>query len=165
MAMSEKFKALGVDQQRLLVGKVKKLYDAGITAEMISEGLNKKTSPITENQTTINSIPHDETKKVVSLAAISSKIQACTRCRLAATRTNTVPGTGVEKPLVLVIGEGPGYEEDQQALPFVGAAGELLDKMLASICLSRNHNCYIALNNQEDYQLHSILQDMLFHHS
>ena len=41
MAMSEKFKALGVDQQRLLIGKVKKLYDAGITAEMISEGLNK----------------------------------------------------------------------------------------------------------------------------
>lgn len=112
--------------------------------DFISEGLNKKTSPITENQTTINSIPHEETKKIVSLAAISSKIQACTRCRLAATRTNTVPGTGVEKPLVLVIGEGPGYEEDQQALPFVGAAGELLDKMLASICLSRNQNCYIA---------------------
>ena len=41
MAMSEKFKALGVDQQRLLVGKVKKLYDAGVTAEMISKGLNK----------------------------------------------------------------------------------------------------------------------------
>ena len=41
MAMSEKFKALGVDQQRLLVGKVKKLYDAGITAEMMSEGVNK----------------------------------------------------------------------------------------------------------------------------
>ena len=41
MAMSEKFKALGVDQQRLLVGKVKRLYDAGITAETISEGLNK----------------------------------------------------------------------------------------------------------------------------
>lgn len=41
MAMSEKFKALDVGQQRLLVGKVKKLYVAGITAEMISEGLNK----------------------------------------------------------------------------------------------------------------------------
>lgn len=48
MAMSEKFKALGVDQQRLLVGKVKKLYDAGITAEMISEGLNKDLDLIKE---------------------------------------------------------------------------------------------------------------------
>ena len=44
--------------------------------DFISEGLNKKTSPITENQTTINSIPYEETKKIVSLAAISSKIQA-----------------------------------------------------------------------------------------
>ena len=48
MAMSEKFKALGVDQQRLLIGKVKKLYDAGITAEMISEGLNKDLDLIKE---------------------------------------------------------------------------------------------------------------------
>lgn len=48
MAMSKKFKALCVDQQRLLVGKVKKLYDAGITAEMISEGLNKDLDLIQE---------------------------------------------------------------------------------------------------------------------
>jgi len=46
--------------------------------------------------------------------------------------------------MVLVVGEGPGAEEDNQGLPFVGASGKLLDKMLASIGLSRETNCYIA---------------------
>lgn len=80
----------------------------------------------------------------LTIADINSKIMRCTRCQLARTRTNVVPGTGVEQPLVMVIGEGPGYDEDMQGLPFVGKAGMLLDKMLAAIQLSRNENCYIA---------------------
>ena len=54
------------------------------------------------------------------------------------------PGEGVEHPDVLVIGEGPGYDEDMSGRPFVGKAGVLLDKMLAAIGLDRNTNCYIA---------------------
>ncbi len=76
--------------------------------------------------------------------SIAQKIAACDRCVLARTRTNVVPGTGVINPLVAVIGEGPGYEEDKRGEPFVGPAGQLLDKMLASIGLSRTENCYIA---------------------
>ena len=60
------------------------------------------------------------------------------------TRTNAAPGEGALQPLVIVIGEGPGAEEDAQGRPFVGRAGQLLDKMLASINLSRNSNCFIA---------------------
>ncbi len=82
--------------------------------------------------------------KSSSLDTIARKISSCTRCQLCQTRTNTVPGMGVSNPLVLVIGEGPGYEEDQQGKPFVGPAGQLLDKMLASIGLSRTTNTYIA---------------------
>jgi len=78
------------------------------------------------------------------LQHIAREIASCTKCALAKTRQNTVPGTGVEDPLVLVIGEGPGAEEDVQGLPFVGAAGQLLDKMLAAIGLDRRRNCYIA---------------------
>jgi DNA polymerase len=48
------------------------------------------------------------------------------------------------QPLVMVIGEGPGRDEDEQGRPFVGRAGQLLDKMLGSIGLSRNSNCFIA---------------------
>lgn len=78
------------------------------------------------------------------IAAIAQKIAACDRCVLARTRTNVVPGIGVTNPLVAVIGEGPGYEEDKRGEPFVGPAGQLLDKMLASIGLSRTENCFIA---------------------
>lgn len=80
----------------------------------------------------------------MTISELNAKILRCTRCQLARTRNNVVPGQGVEKPLVLVVGEGPGYDEDIQGLPFVGKAGKLLDKMLAAIQLDRNKNCYIA---------------------
>ena len=79
-----------------------------------------------------------------TMEEIATKIARCTRCSLARTRNNVVPGMGVENPDVLVIGEGPGYDEDKQGLPFVGKAGILLDKMLAAIGLDRKTNCYIA---------------------
>lgn len=75
---------------------------------------------------------------------IASKVASCNRCRLCAGRKNPVPGKGVPHPLVMVIGEGPGADEDATGEPFVGKAGQLLDKMLAAICLSRNTNCFIA---------------------
>jgi DNA polymerase len=78
------------------------------------------------------------------LSSLERDVAACTACRLAAGRTRTVFGTGSEKPLVLVVGEGPGAEEDATGLPFVGPAGKLLDKMLAAIGLSREENVYIA---------------------
>jgi DNA polymerase len=81
---------------------------------------------------------------VDTLEAIAADVAACTACPLHVTRTNTVPGEGVSSPLVLVIGEGPGEHEDQSGRPFVGQAGQLLDKMLASINLSREKNCFIA---------------------
>ena len=79
-----------------------------------------------------------------SLEAVAAEIRACKACGLAPTRTNAVPGEGVEHPLVMVIGEGPGADEDRAGRPFVGRAGQLLDKMLQSIGLSRNNNCFIA---------------------
>ena len=86
----------------------------------------------------------DNTQDSDSLDKISFEIKTCKNCPLAATRKNTVPGEGVKDPLVLVIGEGPGAEEDRLARPFVGAAGQLLDKMLSAINLSRTSNCFIA---------------------
>ena len=80
----------------------------------------------------------------ITLEELNAKILRCTRCDLARTRNNVVPGQGVENPDVLVIGEGPGYDEDMQGRPFVGKAGILLDKMLAAINLSRTTNCFIA---------------------
>ena len=71
-------------------------------------------------------------------------MRECTRCGLHRTRIKTVPGEGVERPLALVLGEGPGADEDASGRPFVGAAGRLLDQMLLSIGLDRKKNCFIA---------------------
>ncbi|GHU09811.1 uracil-DNA glycosylase [Spirochaetia bacterium] len=79
-----------------------------------------------------------------SLEAIAAEIRACKKCRLCEQRKNAAPGEGVLQPQVLVIGEGPGADEDAAGRPFVGRAGQLLDKMLASINLSRETNCFIA---------------------
>jgi len=79
-----------------------------------------------------------------SLEAVAADVGACTACGLAATRKHVVPGEGAINPLVMVIGEGPGADEDAAGRPFVGRAGQLLDKMLGSIGLVRGKNCYIA---------------------
>ncbi len=92
----------------------------------------------------VESKPASVTNSGVTVDEIAAKISRCTKCQLARTRNNVVPGTGVLNPLVMVIGEGPGYDEDMQGLPFVGKAGMLLDKMLAAIQLDRKTNCYIA---------------------
>lgn len=68
---------------------------------------------------------------------------ACRGCGLAETRTNVVFGDGAKTAEILLIGEGPGQNEDEQGLPFVGRAGELLDDMLAMIGLDRT-KVYIA---------------------
>lgn len=68
----------------------------------------------------------------------------CSKCELAPTRTNLVFGVGNPEAEVLFIGEGPGEQEDLRGEPFVGRAGQLLDKMLAVIDLDRNRNIYIA---------------------
>jgi uracil-DNA glycosylase family 4 len=67
------------------------------------------------------------------LEAIAAEVRACTRCRLAQGRTRAVPGEGHPDTEVVFVGEGPGQTEDAQGRPFVGRAGELLVKLLASI--------------------------------
>lgn len=68
---------------------------------------------------------------------------ACVRCRLAETRTQVVFGVGDPQAELMFIGEAPGFNEDQQGEPFVGAAGQLLTRLLAEIGLTRE-DVYIA---------------------
>ena len=79
-----------------------------------------------------------------SLGAVISAVSACAACPLGETRTRVVPGEGALRPLVMVAGEAPGADEDALGRPFVGKAGQLLDRMLASIGLYRDKNCYIT---------------------
>ena len=71
------------------------------------------------------------------LTELHDEIAICQRCDLAKGRTQTVPGEGPENAEIMFIGEAPGFHEDQQGLPFVGAAGDFLDELLESIGLKR----------------------------
>ncbi len=74
---------------------------------------------------------------------LKSKCEACKACSLYKTRTNCVFGTGNENADVLFVGEAPGEKEDLSGIPFVGAAGKLLDKYLYAVDISRDQ-VYIA---------------------
>lgn len=81
----------------------------------------------------------------MSYKDLCSDAMGCQRCQLCKTRTNVVFGTGcTDRPTVMVIGEGPGENEDLQGLPFVGKAGIYLDSWLKAISLSRETNVYIT---------------------
>jgi DNA polymerase len=73
-----------------------------------------------------------------SLADIRSDLGDCRRCKLASGRTNIVFGGGSANAKLVFVGEGPGFDEDKQGEPFVGAAGQLLNKIIAAIKLSRD---------------------------
>ncbi|ULQ46098.1 uracil-DNA glycosylase [Flagellatimonas centrodinii] len=75
---------------------------------------------------------------------LQAAVAGCTRCSLCETRTQTVFGVGGRSAPLMVVGEGPGADEDAQGEPFVGRAGKLLDQMLAAIGHSRQDNVFIA---------------------
>ena len=77
------------------------------------------------------------------LDAFGAEVSACTKCRLAQTRTQVVFGVGNPAADLMFVGEAPGFHEDKQGFPFVGQAGKLLDKLLAGIGLDRD-SVYIA---------------------
>lgn len=77
------------------------------------------------------------------LAALAATVEACTRCRLAQGRQQAVFGSGNPNADLMLIGEAPEAEEDREGLPFVGAAGELLTKIIQAIDM-RRENIYVA---------------------
>jgi DNA polymerase len=79
-----------------------------------------------------------------SLAVVADDAATCTRCALAAGRTNVVFGTGDGASDLMFIGEGPGAEEDKQGLPFVGRSGKLLDQLLYEEMGLTRDRVYIA---------------------
>lgn len=82
-------------------------------------------------------------KRAASLEELFERIHTCTKCPLGLSRTKFVFGTGNPHAEILFIGEAPGRDEDLSGIPFVGRAGQLLDKMLAAIDLKRE-DVYIA---------------------
>ncbi|MBR0235388.1 MAG: uracil-DNA glycosylase [Clostridia bacterium] len=74
----------------------------------------------------------------MTLDEIKQKCDVCRACPLGQTKTNTVFGTGNERAALMFVGEAPGQQEDETGVPFVGAAGKLLDKYLLAVGIPRN---------------------------
>ena len=74
----------------------------------------------------------------IGLERIAAEVAACRKCRLCESRTNVVPGQGHLKPEIMFIGEGPGADEDQQGLAFVGRAGQLLTEIIGAMGFTRD---------------------------
>lgn len=79
----------------------------------------------------------------ITLAQVRAELGECTRCKLHATRTKLVFGVGSDQASLMFVGEAPGEQEDRQGEPFVGAAGQLLDKMIEAMGWTRD-TVYIA---------------------
>ncbi len=76
--------------------------------------------------------------RAAALAAIAEQVRVCTRCPLYKGATNPVPGAGNPHAEIMFIGEGPGYHEDQQGLPFVGRSGDYLTALIELIGFTRD---------------------------
>jgi DNA polymerase len=74
---------------------------------------------------------------IQSLQDLHEEVRVCTNCSLCRTRIKAVPGSGDHRARVMIVGEAPGQNEDQQGLPFVGAAGQLLNRLLAAVEIPR----------------------------
>ena len=81
---------------------------------------------------------------VTSLRLIAQKVAVCSQCRLSDHRKKPVPGEGPLESSFMFVGEGPGRTEDEQGLPFVGRAGDLLNELLSSVNLDRK---YVYITN------------------
>lgn len=75
---------------------------------------------------------------------LKQQVSSCTNCKLSETRTNVVFGEGNRNADIMCVGEGPGYYEDQQGVPFVGKSGKLLDKILDVCGFSRQEHVFIG---------------------
>jgi uracil-DNA glycosylase family 4 len=80
----------------------------------------------------------------VRLPQLATEVASCTKCGLAATRTQTVFARGNPEAQLCFVGEAPGADEDAQGLPFVGRAGQLLDRMIGAMGLSPERDVYIC---------------------
>jgi len=78
------------------------------------------------------------------LAQLAHHCNQCQRCELGASRLNAVVSRGNPKAPIMLVGEGPGQNEDEQGLPFVGRAGQLLEKILAAVRLDSEQDVYIC---------------------
>ncbi len=130
--MSERDWVVGQIRERLLFYR-----------SMTNLGFERRAVAVTPVQKVEPSVPERAILSRETLVEVRADLGDCTRCVLHEKRTNLVFGVGNPSADLMFIGEGPGFEEDRQGIPFVGPAGQLLTKIIRAIDLSRD-DVYIA---------------------
>lgn len=132
------------------VGAVWKLRERASSDEILSHQ-NPASDENVSQPVEVDIAPRSDARQTVrpdvsamNWEQLETAIRQCERCGLCQTRTQAVPGVGDRNAAWLFVGEGPGFYEDQQGEPFVGASGKLLDNMLMAMGLRRGSNAYIA---------------------
>ncbi len=102
-----------------------------------------KTVPFNPQQQQNNPLPGEvkamtDPEKTAELQKIAEEVQQCRKCDLGSLRTNPVPGEGNSNARIMFVGEGPGADKDAQGRPFVGRAGQLLDRIIKACGLKRS---------------------------
>jgi DNA polymerase len=108
-----------------------------IGVDSLSLWKDQTVDPVVSPQIAISNEPTPASNDMMTLDSIRAELGDCHRCKLAPKRTNIVFGSGNPGAELVFVGEAPGFDEDQQGLPFVGRAGQLLTKIIESINLKR----------------------------
>jgi DNA polymerase len=127
------------DLARALGAGIEWEAETGVEGYPRNAGLPATTAPATATPVA----PADSSDREAALAALREELGECTRCPLHAGRTKIVFGEGDPAARLVFVGEGPGRDEDLSGRPFVGAAGKLLDRIIAAIGL-RREDVYIC---------------------
>ena len=127
-------------------------WDSGTTGFPRAERKKREDAPATASAPATAPAPATATASAptpapdlrVRLPQLQQEVASCTRCGLAATRTQTVFARGNPEAKLCFVGEAPGADEDAQGLPFVGRAGQLLDRMISAMGLSPEGDVYVC---------------------
>ena len=143
--MERELKALVEDFRQLLEGEIHR----GVTVVPVPSPETTVTEPaMNAAKTAARDSWYSEARTArtgrTSLSEVRESLGDCRRCGLCKNRKTIVFGVGDERADLMIIGEAPGYHEDQQGEPFVGAAGQMLDKMLENVIGLRREQVYIA---------------------
>ena len=122
---------------------MREFFSASVPAKIPAPAVKIPAAENTVSPAAGKVLPPPVKKVSASLEELACSLRDCRRCPLAAGRTNMVFGKGNPHARLMFIGEGPGFEEDQSGIPFVGKAGQLLDKMIAAMQFSLDE-VYIA---------------------
>lgn len=114
---------------------------SGLQASPVVPNGPPKASPIARPPEPSPALPPT---KVRELPVLAEAVASCRACKLAETRKNTVFSRGNPRARLVFVGEAPGADEDAQGLPFVGRAGQLLDKMIVAMGLDPEHDVYVC---------------------